>query len=95
MGCLENDDFRLPEAQLQLQHDPDLLGNQRADRSACHEVTLLSQSLYGSECTRKCCRDDIMKLYREWMTGAVGREPHVGLQSSSDAPLIPNRHNKE
>lgn len=62
VGCLEKDDFRLPEAQLQLQHDPDLLGNQRADRSACREVTLLSQSLYGSECTRKCCRDDIMRL---------------------------------
>lgn len=39
--CLENDDFRLPEAQLQLQPDPNLLGNQRADGSACCEVILI------------------------------------------------------
>lgn len=40
-GCLENDDFRLPEAQFQLQRDPNLLGNQRAGRSACCEVILI------------------------------------------------------
>jgi hypothetical protein len=45
LSSLENDDFKLPEAQFQLQYDYDLLGNQKADKSASSEVTLLSKSL--------------------------------------------------
>lgn len=52
------------------------------------------QPAVKSPCWVKACMGQNARD-RQWMTGEVGREPPVGLQSSSGTPLTPNRHNKK